>query len=61
MQADQKVLAKNLITEEIRLIWEKGSLPETVEVSSFDDTFKIHFEKVKNKMTQVRILRVQAT
>lgn len=61
MEMDQRVIATNVMTEAIRCIWDNGELPESVEVSSFDDTFKVQFEKMKNALTRVRILRVQAS
>ncbi len=60
MEPDQRVIATTVMTEAIRLIWESGSVPESLEVTTFDDTFKVQFEKVKNALTKVRILRVQA-
>lgn len=59
MEPDQRVIATNVMTEAIRCIWDNGDLPESVEVVSFDDTFKVQFEKMKNALTKVRILRVQ--
>jgi len=61
MEPDQSVLAINVITEAVRCIWANGALPESVEVTTFDDTFKVQFEKMKDALTQVRILRVQAS
>jgi hypothetical protein len=61
MEVDQRVLATRVMTEAIRCIWDNGELPESVEVMSFDDTFKVQFEKMKDALTRVRILRVQAS
>jgi hypothetical protein len=61
MEADQRVIATNVMTEAVRCIWDNGILPESVEVTTFDDTFKVQFEKMKDALTKVRILRVQAS
>jgi len=61
LQPDQRVIGTTVLTETIRAIWEHATIPESLEVSSFGDTFKVVFERIKNKATLVRILRVQST
>lgn len=61
MEPDQRIIATNVLTEAVRCIWENGALPESVEIVTFDDTFRVQFEKMKDALTKVRILRVQAS
>lgn len=59
LEPDQQVIAVSVLTEAVRCIWDKGALPEAVEVAAFGDTFRLQFEKMKDKVTPVKILRVQ--
>ncbi len=59
LELDQRVIATTVMTEAVKSLWDLGTLPETLEVKSFDDTFSILVEKVKDGMANVRILRVQ--
>lgn len=60
MEADQRVLGTTVLTEALRCVWDNGALPESVEVNCYDDTFKVKFDTMKNKMAVVKILREQA-
>jgi len=56
LELDQRVIATTVMTEAVKSLWDLGTLPETLEVKSFDDTFSI---LVEDGMANVRILRVQ--
>ena len=60
MELDQRVIATNVLNEAVRCIWDLGTLPPSLDVTTFDDTFKVQVDKVKDAMANVRILRVQA-
>ena len=60
MNADQRVIATTVLEEASRKLWDLGTLPESFDVTTFDDTFKVQVEKVKDTMANVKILRVQA-
>ena len=59
---DQRVLIDSILDETIRNLWEAAEIPDTMQVSAFDDTFEVLFEPQRKGPVQVRILRVpQAT
>ncbi len=60
LELDQQVIATHVFTEGIRSIWEKAELSDGIEIDAFGDTFRLQFEKMKDKMTKVKILRVHA-
>ncbi len=57
---DQRVITTHLMEEAVQTIWNSNSLPDMLEFSQFEDTFRLEFERIKDKMTIVRILRVQS-
>ncbi|MDR3692498.1 MAG: hypothetical protein P4L46_24160 [Fimbriimonas sp.] len=59
MDLDQRVLATHIVNEAIRTLWANTDVPESMDVQAFDDTFRLQFEKMKDKPTMVKILRVQ--
>ena len=60
LELDQQVIATHVLSEAIRAIWDQQTLTDGLEVEAFGDTFRLQFEKMKEKMTAVKILRVQA-
>ena len=60
MEIDQRIIATTVMTEAVKVLWELGTLPAQLEVKTFDDTFNIQVDKVKDAIANVRILRVQA-
>lgn len=61
MEPDERVIGTSVLTETLKCVWDCGALPESVEVNCYDDTFKVEFEKIKDNIAIVKILRVQAT
>ena len=60
LEIDQQVIATTVLSEAVKRIWELGSLPPSVDVTTFDDTFKVQVDRVKDETASIRILRVQA-
>ena len=59
--ADQRVIVLEVLDAAARLIWECGSVSDPMEISAFDDAFRLKPMPVKDGRIPVRILRVQAT
>lgn len=58
-EPDQRVLVGLILQEVIGKLWTMTEVPESLEVSAFDDQFRVIFEPSRDKTLQVRILRIQ--
>lgn len=61
MEADERWLVKTVLDEAVKEIWQAPSMPASVEVSAYDDRFRILVQEAKDRLATVRIQRVQAT
>jgi hypothetical protein len=59
MEVDEQVLVTAVLDEAARTLWEKGVAGESLEVTSFDDVFKLLLSKPKDGRSNVKILRVR--
>jgi hypothetical protein len=59
MEADEQVLVTEVIGDAACRLWEAGELLEKVEVTLFDDEFQVLVSPPKDRVANVRILRVQ--
>ena len=60
MESDEQVLVTEVLGDAARKLWDSGELPEKIDVKLFDDEFQILLSKPKERVSSVRILRVQA-
>lgn len=60
MEADEQVLVTEVLGDAARKLWEAGELLEKVDVRLFEDEFQVMVGKPKNRVSSVRILRVQS-
>ncbi len=61
IETDERMIASNVLEEAAYEVWKQGTLPESVQVTAFDDQFKVVMQPLKDGMVPVRLLRVQAT
>lgn len=59
MEADERVLVSEVLSEAAKSLWDAGDLPEKVSVSTFGDEFQIVVSPPKERVANVKILRVQ--
>ncbi|HTQ09226.1 MAG TPA: hypothetical protein VMI31_04070 [Fimbriimonadaceae bacterium] len=59
-ELDERVLVTEVLGETAKKLWELGDAPESVDVELFGDDFQVLIAKPKNRVSSVRILRVQA-
>lgn len=59
MELDEKVLVTSVLDEAARKLWAEGSLPESVQVSTFDDEFRLTLERPLSGRSSVKIMRVR--
>lgn len=60
MESDEQVLVTEVLGDAARVLWDAGELPEKVDVKLFDDEFQVLLAKPKERVSTVRILRVQS-
>ncbi len=60
MEPDERVLVTAVLEEAAHEIWRKNAAPEELEVTAFDDLFKVNRLKPHQGFQPVKILRVQA-
>jgi len=60
IESDERMLVTNLIDEAAKKLWTEESMPEQIEVESYDDRFQILLGKPEKGRSTVRIMRVQA-
>ena len=56
---DQRIIATSILGEAVRKIWETDSLPPTLDLEIYNDTFHLIFETAKDGVSNVAIQRVQ--
>jgi hypothetical protein len=59
MEADEQVLVTEVLTGAAKTMWDSGELADKVEVTVFDDEFQVLISPPTNRVSSVRILRVQ--
>lgn len=57
---DERWLATTIMEDAARQIWQLGTTPESVDVSAYDDNFKVLVEETLKGPSRVRIIREQA-
>ncbi len=60
MEADEQVLVTEVLGDAAKKLWDEGSLLERVDVKLFDDEFQVLMAKPKDRVSTVRIMRIQA-
>jgi hypothetical protein len=58
---EQRVLVVRVLEEVVHRLWLEPVLPETLEVTAFDDRFRVLFQPGRDTFTKVRILRLRST
>jgi len=56
---DQRIIATSIIGEAVRHIWESQTIPQTMDLEIYNDTFHLIFDPAKDSVAQVAIQRVQ--
>jgi hypothetical protein len=60
MEADERVLVLEVLGEAARALWNEGALKDQIDVRTFDDDFQIVTSPPRERVSQVRIMRVQS-
>lgn len=60
MEPDERILVSEVLGSAAQKLWEAGEVVDKVEVTLFDDEFQVLVSPPKQRLSTVRILRVQS-
>lgn len=60
VDVDQQVLVKEVLQQAAENVWRQGSMSDQIEVSCFDDSFRLELQPARKGQAKLNILRIQA-